>query len=73
MGNVSADSAFRFDKSFSLENLIDFRDSKKVDVEFGGKLANRRELRPVFKLSRKYALLELVLQLHIQRHAAIWI
>jgi hypothetical protein len=73
MANVSADSTFRFDETFPFKNLVDFGDGKGVDVEIGGKFAHRRELRPVLKLSRKDALLELMLQLHIKRDAAVGI
>jgi hypothetical protein len=42
-------------------------------VEFSGKLANRGELRSMLKPPGKDALLELLLQLHIEGDAAVGI
>ena len=71
MRDVGAEAALRFDKPFALQVLIDFGDGQGIDAQFGRKVARRGELRAVGELARKDALLDLLLQLQIKRHAAI--
>jgi len=71
MRDIGAESSPRFDKTAAFQVLIDFGDGQRVDAQFRRELASRRELHAVRKLARKDALLDLLLQLQIKRHAAI--
>jgi len=73
MANVSSDAALCFDETLPFKNLVDLADREEIDVELGGKLADRRELRPVLQLPGEDTLLELMLQLHIEGNAAVGI
>jgi hypothetical protein len=71
VGDIGADAAFGFDEVVPFEELINFCDGERVDVELGGKVADGGKLGSVGELSRENALLELVLQLHIKGDAAV--
>jgi len=71
MGDKGADPAFGFHKPFLFQNLIDLGNCQGIEMQLCGKLAYRWELRPVAKLARENALLELLLELQVQGNPAI--
>jgi hypothetical protein len=70
MGNIGAETAPRFDETLPFENLVDLGNGEGIDAQFRGEVAHGRELFTVEKLAREDALLELLLQLHVERDAA---
>ena len=73
MRDIGSDAPFGFDKTFFFQILVNFGDCQEIDVEFRREFADRRELHPVEKLAGKDALLKLLLELQVKRHAAVGI
>jgi len=71
VGNVGTDASLGFDKTLAFQNLVNFADGQRVNVQLGGKFADGRKLRPVRQLPGKDTLLELLLQLHVEGDAAV--
>jgi hypothetical protein len=71
MGDVGALAAPGFDEAVPFEDLVDLGDGEGVDAELGREVADRRQLGTLRKLSREDAVLELLLQLHVEGDAAV--
>jgi len=70
MADIRAQPAPGLDETFALEYLVDLGDRERIDPELRGKIAHGGELCAVPELPRENALLELLLQLHVERNAA---
>lgn len=69
--NVGADTSSGLQKAVTLEELIDFRDGEWIDLKLCGEFTNRRKLLSIRHLTREDALLELLLELHVDGHSAV--
>ena len=70
MGDETADAAAGLDEAVAFEVLVDLYDRERIDVEIGGELADGGERCAIGELAGEDALLNLLLELQVERDAA---